>query len=345
MGLFSKHPEPQSLRSIPPSAEEHQAASETVARLLRVYGDALFETDPASAPTRVQACDHWAEHVRAATADPAATPRVDWGGLLRFFSEQRQGESEHVGQSQELLRETVRGLARDLQGCLGELRGDDADLALHAARVTIALGSGDDQALLEHARALLERASGAADARRGLYERQRRALCAQIEELLAARHAPGRIDQSTRLPGPDALRDHLEFVATVGRLMESPPVLVLLTVDCAQLGLDADAAIRAVGDEALRRFFAREHLVARAGEELVAAVLPATDVGDAHTAATAVLDALGEAGIPASHREGALGTLVPGEPAARWWQRCHDELSVPPWEGRCRTAAAPAVFD
>jgi hypothetical protein len=135
VGLFSKNPAPPTPTSIPPSPGEHRAASDTVVRLLRVYGDVLFETAPLGARERVQACDDWAEHVRAAIPDDAGTARVDWTGLLRFFSHQRQSESEAVAHGQAQLRDTIRALSRDLQECSRTTQQNDSQVALAATRV------------------------------------------------------------------------------------------------------------------------------------------------------------------------------------------------------------------
>jgi hypothetical protein len=309
-----------------------------------VYGDALFVIDPQGARERVQACDEWATHVRAA-ADGAPGTRADWPGLLRFFAQQRRSESEQVGASQASLRDTVRSLSRDLQHCLLSTRRHDAEVALAAVRVNAALDAHDEPRLLEDSQALIAKVLEAASARHAAHELQRHELCALIAEVEAARHAPGRTDPATRLPGPDALRDHLEFVAVVGRLMQSPPLLLLVSVDATALDLPGDSVARLLADETLRRFFAREHFVARAGETLVAAVLPASDSGAAVASAEATLAALGRSGVALQAQAAALATLVPGESAQVWWQRCHDQLVLRPWDGRCRVAAVPAVFD
>jgi hypothetical protein len=265
--------------------------------------------------------------------------------LLRFFSHQRQSESEAVAHGQAQLRDTIRALSRDLQECSRTTQQNDSQVALAATRVGAALDERDDAVLLNDARALLEAVAEATEARNAAHQRQRKELLARIEELLLERRSPGRIDPATRLPGPDALLDHLEFLAGVGRLMQSPPVLVLLAVDPTAVDLPADAVARLLADESLRRFFAREHFVARAGETLVAVVLPASDIGLAVSHVEATLAALCRVGVEGHALGGGLATLVPGEDAATWWQRGHDLVAQRPWDGSCRVAAAPGVFD
>jgi hypothetical protein len=141
------------------------------------------------------------------------------------------------------------------------------------------------------------------------------------------------------------LWDHLEFMSTVGKLMQNPPILILLGLDAPGLELTADEAARGLADETLRHFFAREHFVARAGETLVAAALPATDIDSARSGADGTLAALMRAGVAPDCCAGGLATLVPGEAASDWWQRCHSGLLTTPWAGHCTIAAVPAVFD
>ena len=66
MPIFSRKPPPTSVRSLPPSLDVHRGATETAARLLRIYGDALFDTQPELARSEAEHCDEWARRVRLA---------------------------------------------------------------------------------------------------------------------------------------------------------------------------------------------------------------------------------------------------------------------------------------
>lgn len=347
MPFFSRQPPPPSVRSLPPSPDEHRGAAETAARLLCIYGEALFDTHPELARSEVDRCDEWARKVRhAAPKGDEATDnqRVNWAELVRFFRDVRQQEAHTVTTGLRELSDAVRTLAKGFSTSTLDSRSADDELATALTSLSDALERSDPDALREACECVVSQIATVGARRHGTFEAQRDSLRARISELQTGTFEKDRWDVTTRLPTADALLEHLEFMATIGKLMESPPVLVLFAVDPEAAPIDA--CVRAVADEALRTFLSREQYVARAGETLVAAVLPATALSQALSSVRHALDKLGErlAGEPC--RLGAsVTTLVPGETARDWWQRAHGILTEEPLDGSCRTPAVPATFE
>jgi hypothetical protein len=242
-----------------------------------------------------------------------------------------------------VLSEAVRALAKGFSTSTLDSRSADDDLETALGDVSDALLRSDPAALRDACDHVVSQIELATDRRRGTFEAQRDSLRTRISELQTGTVDRTRWDKVTRLPMADALLEHLEFMATVGKLMESPPVLTLFAVDPA--GEALDTCVRAVADEALRSFFVREHYVARAGETLIAAVLPATALSQALDSARQTLDHLAARLAKEQCRLGAsVTTLVPGETAHEWWQRAHGILAEGPLDGSCRTPAVPASF-
>jgi GGDEF domain-containing protein len=345
----SRAPGPQSSSVVPPG-DVHREAAETVARWLRVYGDGLFETDPDDAREVAEHCDALARCIRETmnlheTDDdlpvPSAKP-LDWAGVSRFFQEQRHKEVTRVTSRFSHLQETVRAFARGFQQLLSDGRHSDRGLDSLLQQLS-------DPALLNDAAAVsdksqeLVRELRAAWARRETQVEQRVAdLQARIAAMQAGKF-PSHLDPATRLPSAEALRSHLEFLAGISKLMATPPVLVVLALDL-RAGA-SDELMCAAAAETLRRFFAREHFVARAGESLLAVVLPATPVANALETARDVLHAFRAPTFSAIPSAAGMATLVAGESAALWWQRAHDCLAEGDLDGTCRIAAVPAIFE
>lgn len=336
-----------SVRSIPPSPKEHRDALETVARLLRLYGDALFDTNPATAREAIEQCELWARQVQGAVPDDEASEatRVDWAGVVRFFRELRQQESEIVtGRSQEL-RDAIRVFARGFEELLTQCQSTDAATELSLCELLRAVDSADPAAIRDQASQVIASLQTAMTERKHVADRQRSELLQRIEALEAGTSST-RVDKATRLPTAEALLQHLEFLSSVSQLMANPPVLLLVAVRARSEQANADTTANLVADELLRRFFTREQYVARAGKTLLAAVLPATTLNDAVATMNDVLSVLRNLpSLSDVHTRAVAATLVPGESAISWWRRVYASLKSGGSSVSCRIAAVPATFE
>src|SRR5262245_13325911 len=113
-------------------------ALDVVCSLLRLYGKHAFDTDMAEAGLVSYRCDDWAARVslggsRRDAGDPdapsaAAGPFRDWPGLLAFWRELRESESEYVVRTLGGYRDAILSFASCLGKAIVEERESDARL-------------------------------------------------------------------------------------------------------------------------------------------------------------------------------------------------------------------------
>src|SRR5207237_867161 len=102
--FWKKGPAPAEKEPRATSVRDDDAALDTVASLLKSFGEHAFDTGNVTAAETRTECEGWAQRITVGTgkAETAAdgTPkpfRRDYGGVRRYFAAQRSHEREFVG--------------------------------------------------------------------------------------------------------------------------------------------------------------------------------------------------------------------------------------------------------
>lgn len=319
--------------SIPPSPDDHRSAAETVAQLLATYAQFVFDTEDSPAWQAREHCSDWSARVLGSAPNPrsglqagAAAHRVDWPGLIAFFSEHRRGERASVGTARDDLGETIRAFSRVFHEMLRtELRRDETTLKV-MIRLSTGLGSEDTTQVVAAAAQLVELVQRESSERNALTDHRLsvlRGAVRRLEHQVQGCRNVFSLNPVTRLHNESALTEHLEFLAATGALFECPPCLLRFQVeplDEAPGAEPVNALQREFADLLLRTFFAREHYVAHPSTWTFNVVLAGIPLGAAHALA---LDFLGkaEAQLRSAVTSAVLASLVAGESGAEWLSR------------------------
>jgi diguanylate cyclase (GGDEF)-like protein len=357
----SVDPPPVTHMSVP--APEVDRALDTVAALLRRYGEHAFDVGERAAAEIREEFDAWAARlVRGGDGDAEdGAPKRDFGGARRFFDEHRKSESEYVRTSLSTLRGAIDTFARCVRTSIFDDRSADKAAAGELSALAEALSSNDVARIRVSAAALADAVSGAIEARRKRHRQQLEALSDQIRtirgELMQTRER-ATMDGLTRLYNRAAFDEHVARIADLGLLLGTPPSLMMIDLDHFKRLNDqhghpgGDEALRKVSESLLRNFLRKEDFVARYGGEEFAVVLMDASPSDAKNLAERLRKAVRSIGmeyrgvpVPLTVSVG-VSSLVPGETAALWIERADQALYAAKANGRDRVEIAdlPAAF-
>jgi hypothetical protein len=231
----SSDKEPVSL-SIP----EDEAALDTVASLLKSFGEHAFDTDNVTAADTRAECDGWAQRItmgsgKSATEDGESKPfRRDFGGVRRYFSAQRSHEREFVGRSLGNLREAVHTFARCLTTTVGEDRSADERVGTQLGKLVGAFQTNDSQAIRAEAESIVAVVQEIMAKRSESQKRMLGELSQKMSELrdeLQEVREKAALDPLTQLFNRAALDAHLDRVADLAFLLSSSPCILMIDVD------------------------------------------------------------------------------------------------------------------
>jgi diguanylate cyclase (GGDEF)-like protein len=333
-------------------------ALDTVASLVRRYGEHAFDVGEREAADIREECDRWAAKILGGGdgETPEGAPRRDFGGLRRFFEDQRHRESKHVQTSLSSLRGAIHTFARCVKSTVVDERSSDATIGGELAALADALSSNDAGRIRACSTELADVVTRSIDARRERHQAQIESLGEQLRslkgELLSARER-ATIDALTRLYNRAAFDEHVARISDLGLLLGSPPCLLMIDVDSFKQLNDThghpagDEVLRKVGECLLRNFLRKEDFVARYGGEEFAVVLMDVSQADARGLAERLRKAVRT--LPVEHRGKALAvtvsvglaSLVPGEAAALWIERADAALYAAKSAGRDRVEVSP----
>jgi diguanylate cyclase len=347
----------------PSGPAEIDRALDTVAALVRGYGEHAFDTaDQEAADIRAE-CERWAGTLLHGgdREEGEGTPRRDFGGLRRYFEDQRQRESSYVKSSISSLRGAIHTFARCVRSTVVDDRSADAAVSSELSALGEALASNDPARIRVCSAQLAQVVSTSIEARRQRHRAQLEAMSDQLRtlkgELLSARER-ATMDGLTKLYNRAAFDEHVSRISDLGLLLGTPPSLLMVDVDSFKVLNDThghpagDEVLRKVAECLVRNFLRKEDFVARYGGEEFAVVLMDVTLGDAKSLAERLRKAVHA--LPISHKGKALSvtvsvglaTLVPGESPVAWIERADQALYAAKSGGRDRMVVAdlPAAF-
>ncbi len=349
--------------SVPAAASDFDRALDTVASLIKRYGEYAFDVEGREASQIREDCERWAAQLIGGGDGEAegGVPKRDFGGLRRFFEEHRRTESAFVKTSLSALRSTIDTFARCVRTTVVDDRTADAAARGQLTELSEALSSNDIARIRTTATNLATTVSASIEKRHERHKAQIEALAEQLRnirgELLQARER-ATMDALTRLYNRAAFDEHVTRISDLGLLLGTPPSLLMVDVDHFKRLNDnyghptGDEALRRVSECLLRTFLRKEDFVARYGGEEFAVVLMDASLADSRSMAERLRKAVRAMAI--EHRGSSfnmtisigVASLVPGESAASWIERADKALYAAKNDGRDRVEVSelPSTF-
>lgn len=270
-------------------------ALDTLAAVVRSYGEHGFDTQSMTAQELSRRCDAWARHVTNGTPAPVggdeeqpggagAVPmdRRAWADLQMFLATHRREEQRDVIKSAEGLRNLVGEMTRGLR----EAMVDDGNMDERVTRYLSGMHDTVQRGTLSDIRAefpkIAQAVTDVLSARRSRYELQLASLGALVHDLraeLMAARSEARLDALTQLHNRGAFDDVLNKQVDYAFLSGEPLALVLLDLDEFKAINDAhghpggDAVLRRVADAMVRMLPRSTDFIARFGGEEFAVIL------------------------------------------------------------------------
>jgi diguanylate cyclase len=338
-----------------PMIQGDDAALDTVASLLKSFGEHAFDTDNVTAVETRAECEGWAQRItvgggKAESKDGEVKPfRRDFGGVRRYFSAQRSHEREFVGRSLGNLREAVHTFARCLTTTVGEDRSADERVGTQLGKLIGAFQSNDSEAIRHEAEGIVAVVQEVMEKRSESQKRMLGELSQKLTDLrdeLQEVREKAALDPLTQLFNRAALDAHLDRVADLAFLLASSPCILMIDVDHFKKTNDThghpagDDVLRRVADGLVRNFLRREDFVARYGGEEFVVVIPDSSLHNAELRAERVrqsiadLEIAGQKGkIPVTVSIG-LASLASGDTGQSWLARADAALYEAKGAGR-----------
>ena len=340
-------------RSVAPGDD---AALDTVANLLKAFGENAFDTDNVSAAETRTECEGWAQKITVGSGrgevgeDGKPVPfRRDFGGVRRYFTAQRSHEREFVGRSLGNLREAVHAFARCLTTTVGEDRAADERVGAQLGKLVGAFQSNDFEAIRNEAEGIVAVVQEVMAKRSESQKRMLGELSQKINELrdeLSDVREKAALDPLTQLFNRASLDAHLERVADLAFLLSSSPCILMIDVDHFKKINDThghpvgDQVLRRVADALVRNFLRREDFVARYGGEEFVVVIPDSSLHNAELRAERVRQSLSELEIDTGKSKIqvtvsiGLASLASGDAGVSWLARADSALYEAKGSGR-----------
>lgn len=338
-------------------------ALDTVAALLRRYGEDAFDTSEREADRVRAECDRWAGQILNGGDGEGrgGAPRRDYGGLRRFFDEDRKTEAAYVRSSLSSLRSAIHAFASALRLAVVDDGSADRAVTRELEALAVALGSNDAARIRQTSTALSDVVRFSIRSRAERHRVQLASLTEKLGDLRAelfATRERATVDALTRLNNRAAFDEHIGRIADIGLLLGAPPTLLMADVDHFKKVNDTyghsagDEVLRRVGETLVRNFLRKEDFVSRYGGEEFAVVMMDASQEDAKGLAERVRKSVrglliehGGHSIDVTISIG-LSSLVPGEMASAWVERADRALYDAKGKGRDRVVVAelPAVF-
>jgi diguanylate cyclase len=350
-------------RSVSGAPADVDRALDTVVAMLRRYGEEAFDTAQREGQRARAECDRWAGQIlNGGDGDAkAGAPKRDFGGLRRFFDEDRRTEAAYVRSSLTNLRGAIHAFASALRTAVVDDGSADRAVTHELQSLAEALGANDSDRIREASTVLSDVVKFSIRSRA---ERQRVQVASLTEKLgdlrseLFATRERATIDALTKLNNRATFDDHVARISDIGLLLGAPPTLMMADVDHFKKVNDGfghptgDEVLRRVGEELVRHFLRKEDFVARYGGEEFAVVMMDASLEEARNTAERVRKSVralliehGDDRIDITISIG-LSSLIPGETAGAWVERADRALYDAKAKGRDRVAVAdlPASF-
>ncbi|HWA71728.1 MAG TPA: GGDEF domain-containing protein [Polyangiaceae bacterium] len=336
------------------AADDSDQALDTVASLLRSFGNDAFDTDDVPAADTRSECEGWAQRLTVGEGrkegEDSGPFKRDWGGLRRYFSAHRGKERDYVGRSFTNLREAVQTFARCLTTAVSEEKLADEQVSRQLTRLGEAFQSNDPNVIRKEAESVASLVSEVMGRRKQREAEQLAILGEKIQKLrdeLQVAREQAALDPLTQLHNRASLDSHLDRVSDLAFLLNSSPCMLMIDVDHFKKINDqhghqtGDDVLRRIADALVRQFLRREDFVARYGGEEFVVVIPDSTLQNAKKRADRVREAVGELQI-ATPSGGPLNvtisvgisSLAEGDTGKSWLARADAALYEAKASGR-----------
>lgn len=347
----------------PVATDQFEAALDTVALFLRVFGQKSFDTDASEAESTREHFEQLATRIVMGVPRTEASPveenrgtlRRDWATVRAEVSRHRSHEQEYVVRSLSNLRAAVQAFVRSLTGSISEDRASDDKVSIRLDRLTQAVKRNDSDAIRLEACGVAELVRDSIARRRDRERSQLLVLGQRVRELrdeLAELRQKASLDPLTKLFNRAAFDDEVDRVAALGLLLGNQPCLLMVDIDHFKLVNDehghqtGDHVLRVVADTLVRNFLRKEDFVARYGGEEFAVVVPNMSLESVASRAERTRQVV-EGLDFSSHRirgpitlSVGIAPLIPGESCTDWIERADRALYAAKHGGRNRVVVA-----
>lgn len=248
---------------------------DALAALLRAWGRNAFDLGDTGAAEITEAFEAWARHVLLATPPPDreewGSQERDWLGLDRFVSASRSAERDYVVENLRDLRQVVLIFTEVLGRSMAGDRKSDQKVMEQISRLREAARGDDVAALKSEASRSASLIEGAISVRVARYQSHIEKLSDRLEnmssELLETKER-GALDPLTGLYNRAALDERLATVASFGKLVGEPAIVIMIDVDHFKWVNDRYG--HQVGDDVLRRVARRLRQTLRRENDFIA---------------------------------------------------------------------------
>lgn len=327
---------------------------DTLAGLLRDFGEHAFDLERQEARKTRSVFDQWAQHLLTGVAAPAPQAAAGHTGLRQLFLSHRKQEQSEFQLGQDVLRDVVWMFVSSLNREVSADRIDDAVLGKTLAGLTSTLQTASPADLRREALATVRQVHGLLSVRRERQQREYAAIASRLEAVgsqLEVARRESTIDALTQLFNRKAFDEQLERLVALSGLGGGPPSLMMFDVDHFKQVNDTfghpagDAVLKAVAQTCVRTFKRKSDFVARyGGEELVVLVRDASPA-EVRTMAERAREAISALEVKHDGRSlhvtasAGVATLEVQETGAAWLARADAALYRAKHGGRNRVEA------
>jgi diguanylate cyclase (GGDEF)-like protein len=324
-------------------------ATETVAKILRIFGRHSFDIDKGSSEGFAKEFERWARHVllgisptEDSDSDNAGTDgKRNWGGVCQFVNRHRQQEKNYVVKGFQDLREVIWTFTMTLSQAFLQDKGVDEQMVSHIGRLKAAV---DGKSPDELKREVLMAAEGLGKLVEDRSQQQRYRLTSlgeklkEVEEELGNARKQMALDPLTQLYNRAALDQQIDRVRALSIISESPACLLMVDIDHFKNINDSyghragDTIIRELANRTVLTFPRKTDFVARYGGEEFAVLLQGDSAAVGRRLAGRLLDVVQQTSFQHEDLELSItvsigmAELIPGEEQGIWVERADQAL-------------------
>lgn len=317
MGLFSKKRAP---KAPPPTSPEPEPATaeapgigpgdETLAGVIRVFGEKAIEVDDPAQEDFGARCEAWAQHLLAGAPAPVgaelpgrrekrASGKRAYADLRQFFAQRRTLEQTFLTSSLGELKGALVDLVMRLRKTAADAQGDDVELGHELAHLSEACETQSLAQLKSDVKQSMAVLAAQLERRETRRKSELHALGRELSQLRTDLHKAedkARTDPLTGLDNRVVLDEGLSRYVTLAEAAGEPLTAVLIDLDHFKRVNDThghqagDAVLKAAGAALVRCYLRKCDLVCRYGGEEFCVLLPSTSAQDAARLTQRLLD-------------------------------------------------------
>lgn len=342
------------------SANDDDAAVETLTAILRDYGHYAFDVEKMDAQSTNETCEKWARHLLYGAESPRATRvpgeptddgRRDWLGARHFLLSHRKREYAYVTESVGGMRYAIWTFVHELQQSMSAERESDRFVAAHIKRLDAASRQPSIEVMRREVAATAAGMSRILAKRREKESERVEALRAQITQLgsqLEEARQEGSLDPLTRLFNRKILDAMLDRAMDLRAVFGKETCLVMIDADRFKAVNDTyghatgDTVLKSLANCLTMTFPRKGDVAARYGGEEFVLLLPDADIHDGKHMAERLLAAVRALRIDTDGKDLRITVSVgvtaaqAGDTVESWVQRADRALYRAKQSGRDR---------